>query len=132
MNIELKVNEVINLDEVILLYQNAGLKRLILDSARIEKMYANSNLIVSAWVNDELVGVARSITDFSYCCYLSDLAVQKECHRSGIGKMLIDKTREEIGEQCMLLLLSTAEAMEYYPKVGFDKVENGFIIKRKQ
>jgi len=132
MNIELKVNEVINLDEVILLYQNAGLKSLILDSARIEKMYANSNLIVSAWVNDELVGVARSITDFSYCCYLSDLAVQKECHRSGIGKMLIDKTREEIGEQCMLLLLSTAEAMEYYPKVGFDKVENGFIIKRKQ
>jgi GNAT superfamily N-acetyltransferase len=132
MNIELKVNEVLNLDEVILLYQNAGLKRLILDSARIEKMYANSNLIVSAWVNDELVGVARSITDFSYCCYLSDLAVQKECHRSGIGKMLIDKTREEIGEQCMLLLLSTAEAMEYYPKVGFDKVENGFIIKRKQ
>jgi N-acetylglutamate synthase-like GNAT family acetyltransferase len=132
MNIELKVNEVLNLDEVILLYQNAGLKRPILNSARIEKMYANSNLIVSAWVNDELVGVARSITDFSYCCYLSDLAVQKECHRSGIGKMLIDKTREEIGEQCMLLLLSTAEAMEYYPKVGFDKVENGFIIKRKQ
>jgi len=75
--------------------------------------------------------MARSVTDFSFCCYLSDLAVRKEYQKLGIGKELIRITKEKIGESVMLLLLSTPLAMGFYPKVGFEKVENGFIIKRK-
>jgi predicted N-acetyltransferase YhbS len=94
-------------------------------------MLDNSNLIITAWDGVELIGIARSITDYNYCCYLSDLAVKKEYQKTGIGKTLIELTQDAIGDQTMLLLLSAAPAMEYYPKIGFDKVENGFIIKRK-
>jgi predicted N-acetyltransferase YhbS len=117
-------------EQIIDLYRSSGLIRPIDDAPRIAKMYANSNLVVTAWDGETLVGVSRALTDFCFCCYLSDLAVREEYKRQGIGKQLITLTREQIGEQSMLLLLSAPRAMEYYPKVGFEKVANGFIINR--
>ncbi len=112
------------------LYKSAGLNRPVEDADRIARMYANSNLVITAWNGEILVGVARSLTDFCYCCYLSDLAVRKEYQKFGIGKRLIWETREKIGDQTMLLLLSAPTAMEYYPAVGFQVVKNAFIINR--
>jgi len=77
-----------------------------------------------------LVGISRSLTDFSYCCYLSDLAVREGYKCKGIGRRMIEITKDVVGGQTMLLLLAAPSAMEYYPKVGLEKVENGFIIKR--
>ncbi|GIM50880.1 GNAT family N-acetyltransferase [Capnocytophaga stomatis] len=120
--------------QIIEIYQSSGIKRPIDDIGRIEKMYANSNIIITAWENKKLVGVARALTDFSYCCYLSDLAVRQEYQSEGIGKQLIEEIKKAIGttEEISLLLLSAPNAMEYYPKVGFEAIENGFIIKRKK
>ena len=115
---------------IIELYKSAGLNRPVDDKERISNMYVESNLVITAWDNELLIGVSRSLTDFCYCCYLSDLAVRKEYQSQGIGRQLIELTREKIGPQTMLLLLSAPAAMEYYPKTGFEKVENGFIIKR--
>jgi predicted N-acetyltransferase YhbS len=95
-------------------------------------MYANSNLVITAWDGDQLVGVSRSLTDFCYCCYLSDLAVRKEYQKQGIGKELIHLTQEKIGQQTTLILFAAPSAMEYYPRVGFKKAENAFAIKRKK
>jgi len=119
-------------EQVIDLYESAGLNRPTKDMARIQKMYDNSNLFVTAWDSDLLVGVARSLTDFCYCCYLSDLAIREEYKKAGIGKKLVKLTREAIGEESMLLLLSAPTAMEYYPKIGMDEVKNGFIIPRNK
>lgn len=120
--------------QIIEVYQSSGIRRPIDNVARIEKMYANSNIIITAWENKKLVGVARALTDFSYCCYLSDLAVRQEYQSEGIGKQLIEEVKKAIGttEEISLLLLSAPNAMEYYPKVGFEAIENGFIIKRKK
>ena len=119
-------------EQVIELYKNAGLPRPVEDAARIEKMYQHSNLVVTAWQGEELVGVSRCITDWAWSCYLADLAVKTACHASGIGKELIRLTKEKLGKECMLLLLSVPGAMEYYPKVGFTKLDNSFIINREQ
>jgi len=116
--------------EIIDVYGGSGIIRPIGDIERIRKMYSNSNLVLTAWDNDKLVGVARSLTDFCYCCYLSDLAVRKEYQKKGIGKKLIHLTKEKIGEQATLILLSTPTAMDYYPKAGMQVIGNGFIIKR--
>lgn len=131
MKIQYKINAKVKSGPVIELFKNSGIKRPVDDPDRIQLMIDNSNLIITAWDGIELIGIARSVTDYNYCCYLSDLAVKKEYQKSGIGKTLIELTQNTIGDQTMLLLLSAAPAMEYYPKNGFEKVENGFIIKRK-
>ena len=131
MDIQYRQDIIPATDQIIDLYISAGLNRPVSDPERIATMYAHSNLVVTAWHQQELVGISRALTDFSYCCYLSDLAVSKEYQANGIGTKMIELIRQTIGEQSTLLLLSAAGAMEYYPKVGFTKIENGFIIKRK-
>lgn len=130
MNISYKVDVIPSTEQIIELYNDAQLSRPTTDSLRIGKMYEQSNLVITAWNGDELVGVARSLTDFCFACYLSDLAVKKNFQKLGIGKELVFLTKREIGDQSMLLLLSVPTAMEYYPKIGMHKVENGFIIHR--
>ncbi len=120
------------IETIIEVYDNSGINRPTTDKARIEKMYQHANLVITAWDAETLVGIARSLTDFCYCCYLSDLAVKKAYQKKGIGKKLIRLTKEEIGENAMLLLLSAASAMDYYPKVGLETVKNGFIINREK
>lgn len=131
-NIEFKIGIHPNTSEIIKLYNSSGITRPTNDSDRISKMYKNSNLIITAWLNNELVGIARSLTDFCYACYLSDLAVNSEYQKEGIGKHLINLTTKEIGPQTTLILLSAPLAMEYYPKIGFDTIKNGFIIPRTE
>lgn len=90
------------------------------------------NILFTAWLGDRMIGITRALTDWSFCCYLSDLAVDKDVQKSGIGRELIARVREEIGEGVALILLAAPSAMEYYPKVGFEKIENGFMIKVKK
>ena len=117
-------------DQIIELYDNAGLPRPTYDRERIQKMYENSNLIVTAWEGDLLVGVSRSITDWVWSTYLADLAVRDSYQKFGIGRTLINLTKEKVGDQSMILLLSVPTALEYYPKVGFEKQESSFIMNR--
>ena len=130
MDITYKVSTVPTAEQVIELYDNAGLPRPTKDPERIKKMYENSDLIVTAWDKELLVGVSRSITDWNWSCYLADLAVRQDYQKFGIGKKLVELTKVELGEQSMVLLLSVPAAMEYYPKIGFAKLDNCFIINR--
>jgi N-acetylglutamate synthase-like GNAT family acetyltransferase len=131
MQIEYSFEKIPSPDEVIELYDNCGLPRPTNDRERMKRMFENSNLIVTAWHNDQLVGVSRCITDWVWSCYLADLAVRSNYKKSGIGKELIKLTKQKVGEQSMVLLLSVPTAMEYYPKVGFTRLENAFIINRE-
>jgi GNAT superfamily N-acetyltransferase len=119
-------------EAVITLYRDSGLIRPVDDPERITSMYRNSNLIISAWADDRLIGVARSITDHVYCCYLSDLAVLKAWQGKGIGKELMARTRAAAGDGCMLLLLSAPGAMTYYPAIGMEALSNAFAFQRKR
>lgn len=132
MNIAYSFDKRPTVDQIIELYDNAGLPRPTHDRERIQKMFDNSNLIVTAWDNDLLVGVSRSITDWVWACYLSDLAVRDNYKKIGVGRQLINLTKEKVGDQSMVLLLSVATAMDYYPKVGFKKQESSFIIDRAE
>ena len=132
MNITYSLDKIPTTDQIIELYDNSGLPRPTKDKERIQKMFDHSNLIVTAWDGEVLVGVSRSLTDWVWCCYLSDLAVRHEYKKEGIGRKLIQLTKEKVGEQSMVLLLSVPTAMEYYPKVGFVKQESSFIMNRAE
>jgi ribosomal protein S18 acetylase RimI-like enzyme len=117
--------------DIIRVFETSGIVRPMQDQTRISQMFTNSNLVFSAWDGEKLVGVCRCLTDFNYACYLSDLAVDKRYQSSGIGKELVRKVRDIIGERVALILLSAPTAMDYYPKIGFEPINNGFIIKRR-
>lgn len=111
------------------LYQAAGLWRPIHDLDRLESMYRHSNLVLCAWVGERLIGVSRALTGFSYCYYLSDLAVHPDGQGQGIGRALIGQTRPAAGPGSMLLLAAPG-ALTYYPRQGFDRVCNAFQLPR--
>ena len=102
-------------------------RRPIDNPDRISKMLKNSNLIVTARDNGLLVGVARALTDFTFCTYLSDLAVSEQYQGLGIGKELIKRTKLEAPE-ALLILLAAPKAINYYPKIGMPRHENCFIL----
>lgn len=132
MQLTYQVNEPVNAEEVVNVFRSSGIKRPIDDIQRIENMLQMSNLIVTVRDHtNQLVGIARSLTDFCYCCYVSDLAVSSEYQKAGIGKALLEHTQKEIGDQCSLVLLSAPSAMEYYPKIGFQHAHHAFFIPRK-
>jgi GNAT superfamily N-acetyltransferase len=112
-------------------FDSSGLRRPTGDPARIARMLANASLTLSAWDGDELVGIARSLTDFAWCCYLSDLAVARTHQGRGIGTELLRLTREAVGTGCSLVLVSAPEAVEWYPKVGLERLDRGFIAWRQ-
>lgn len=109
-----------------------GERRPVTDAARIQKMLDHGNVLVTAWAGDLLVGVSRALTDYSFCCYLSDLAVDQNFQHKGIGKKLIDLTHEASGDQAMLILLAAPAARQYYPKVNMEQFEHCFIRNRKR
>jgi GNAT superfamily N-acetyltransferase len=130
MDIIYKVEEILDPDEFvdILNRSTLGERRPVEDKDRIKQMCENANLIITARVEGKLIGVARSLTDFAYCTYLSDLAVDREYQKQGIGKRLIKETKM-VSPQATLILLSAPAAIEYYPKIGMKRHEHCFILK---
>ncbi|MDC4227320.1 MAG: GNAT family N-acetyltransferase [Candidatus Manganitrophus sp.] len=114
------------------LFRRSGIRRPVDDLDRIGRMIHHANLILCAWDGEKLVAIARALTDFSYCCYLSDLAVDRAYQKQGIGKGLVDRVKEIVGDEVMILLLSAPEAESYYPHLGFEKAENAWRIPRKR
>ncbi len=104
-------------------------RRPVEDAARIAKMLSGADLVVTARDEDgTLVGVARAITDFAYCTYLSDLAVDVAFQGRGIGRELIRLVHEKAGLDTRLILLSAPAAQSYYPHIGMEKHDSCWMI----
>jgi ribosomal protein S18 acetylase RimI-like enzyme len=132
MNIQYRFDIMPQPAQIIALYDTAGLPRPTDDADRIKRIFDGSNLVLTAWEGDVLVGVCRCITDWAWSCYLADLAVHPEYKNAGIGKSMVQATKEKLGDEVMILLLSVPTAMEYYPRIGFIKEDRAFSILRKK
>lgn len=121
MAIRYSLSEKIDVGQFIDILRRSTLseRRPVDNTDKMQKMVDNGNIIATAWDDAKLVGIARSITDFAFCCYLSDLAVDAEYQRQGIGKQLIEITRKQIDDDIPLFLFAAPKAETYYPKVGF-------------
>jgi len=103
-------------------------RRPVDDPRCIRAMLQHSNLLCTAWDHLKLVGVARSVTDFEFCCYLSDLAVDESYQKQGIGRELIRITRSKLGPGAKLILLAAPKAESYYPRIGFEAHRSAWIL----
>jgi len=105
-------------------------RRPVDDVERLDRMLRQADVIVTAREGKKLVGISRAITDFAYCCYLSDLAVDVAYQHKGIGKRLIEETRTNAGECTTLVLVSAPAAESYYPKIGMQHRPSCWEIRR--
>ncbi len=134
MNIEYKINAPISTDQFIELLREStlGERRPIEDRECMEGMVKNSNLMVTAWDGEKLIGISRSMTDFHYACYLSDLAVLKKYQKGGIGKELQVITQKQLGPKCKLILIAAPAANSYYDKIGFTNNQRCWVLERDE
>jgi predicted N-acetyltransferase YhbS len=128
--IEYKIGNHLDLDDAIELYRAStlGERRPVGDRERMRKMLLHANLVVTAWDGELLVGLSRSLTDFAFCTYLSDLAVRLSHQRQGIGKELVRRTREAAGPDAKIILLSAPKAVDYYPHIGFTQHPSAWVL----
>jgi predicted N-acetyltransferase YhbS len=123
----------LDFEAVIELYRAStlGERRPVDDRERMRAMLRNANLVFTAWDGGLLVGIARSVTDFAYCTYLSDLAVRASHQRLGIGRELVRRTRDA-GGQAQIILLAAPRAVEYYPRIGFQHHPQAWVLGAEQ
>ena len=133
-NIEYRVEPNLGADEFIdvLIRSTLADRRPVDDRATISGMLANADIIATARSGDQLVGVSRAITDFSYCTYLSDLAIDQRFQGQGIGKELIRRTHKAAGENTTLILLAAPQAITYYPHIGMTRHDSCWIKGKRQ
>jgi len=126
------INPNISEDEFIEILNNSTLaqRRPVYDLEVINGMIKNADIIVTATRDNKIVGIARAVTDFSYCCYLSDLAVDTKYQKRGIGKKLISKVQEQLNSTCKIILLSAPSATEYYPSIGFTQHNSAWTLSK--
>ena len=134
MKIEYKVNAPVSADQFIELLRDSTLagRRPVDDRECMAGMVSNSNLMVTAWDGGKLVGIARSMTDFHYACYLSDLAVHEKYQKRGIGRKLQALTQERLGARCKLILVAAPDANSYYEHIGYTNNPRCWILERDQ
>ena len=117
----------------VLVASTLGERRPVDEPERLERMLREADLIVTARDGERLVGVSRALTDFAYCCYLSDLAVDKAYQRQGIGRRLVAETHRLAGVADTTLILTAAPAAEgYYPKIGMQAVTSAWMVRRRR
>lgn len=133
-DITYRYGNALDLDQVIELYHASTLgdRRPVDNRETMADMLLHANLVVTAWDGELLIGIARTLTDFSYVGYLADLAVRVTYQRQGIGIELMQKTRDKMGARSMLVLLAAPNAAEYYPKVGFTRHERAWILRAEE
>jgi predicted N-acetyltransferase YhbS len=132
VSVEYRTGAELDLDEVIELYHASTLaaRRPAGDRGRMGEMLAHSNLVVSAHDGRLLVGIARSITDWAYATYLSDLAVHSDYQGRGIGRELVVRTHDA-APRSRLILLSAPAAVDYYPRIGMERHPAAFSLPPK-
>ncbi len=111
----------------VLVRSTLGERRPLDSEETLDAMLTNAALLATAWDGEVLVGLARSVTDFAYCCYISDLAVDEEHQRQGIGRQLIEATVQRLGPQCKIILLAAPKADSYYGGVGFQRHSRAWV-----
>ena len=128
--IEYKKNVPVELEQFIDLYRASTLaeRRPAGNREIMRQMMENADLTITAWTEESLIGISRTLTDFGYVAYLADLAVAKSHQCRGIGKRLIQETRAGLGSNCMLVLLSAPAANEFYPHIGFSHNPRAWVL----
>ncbi|RKN73006.1 GNAT family N-acetyltransferase [Paenibacillus ginsengarvi] len=132
-SITYKTNEPVTAEALSELFEASGIRRPTGDYERLQRMIDNADELFTAWDGERLVGAIRAVTDYSYCCYISDLAVDQNYQGQHIGKQLVGMLIDKLGdEEVQFVLTSAPKAVGFYEQIGFEKADKAFVWKRKR
>lgn len=131
-SIEYRSDASLTVEQAIDLYRRStlGERRPVHRTDIFAGMLGNADITITAWDGEKLVGIARTLTDYTYVAYLADLAVDVAYQRQGIGKRLVEETKHKLGPECMVVLLAAPKANDYYAKLGFEHNPRAWMLKR--
>jgi ribosomal protein S18 acetylase RimI-like enzyme len=118
MDIKYITNPKLTAEQVLEIYEKSGLPRPK-EKQRVQSMIENANVIISAWHGDKLVGFLRAMTDFTFDCYLNDLAVHKDYQKHRIGTELVNRLIDLLGDNVLIFLISNPDARGFYSNLNF-------------
>ena len=123
----------VDVHEFIDLLNRSGLaeRRPVDDLLCMEEMVKFGNLMVTARVGSLMVGIARSLTDFHYACYLSELAVDRHYQTFGIGTELQKFTQQQLNKHCRIIVIAAPDADGYYGRLGYVRNERCWVMGRQ-
>ncbi|HCH7937134.1 MULTISPECIES: GNAT family N-acetyltransferase [Providencia] len=121
-NLTYKVNSAISVDDFRSLIKQSPLNSIVPtdDTKQLRSMIENANLLISVWLDQRFIAYIRAITDFSFCCYISEMIIHNDYQNNGIGTQLIQMIATELPTKCSIIFLSTEETQDYYLKQGFN------------
>lgn len=126
--IKYKTNKKITPEQMRNVIINGKLERRVDDDSRLQMMIDNAGFLCTAWDGEELIGIARGLTDQADSAYLADLCVDADYQKQGIGRQLLARVEEVVGNDIHLALLSAEEAVDFYPKVGFNFWSSSYMM----
>lgn len=133
MTITYHEEDTITPEELAEVFLLSGIRRPVEDLERLGRMLAHADELLTARADGKLVGVLRAVTDYAYCCYISDLAVRKDYHGQRIGESLMKKLQEKLGnEEVQYILTSAPTAVGFYERIGMERLDKAFVIRRKR
>lgn len=102
---------------------------------RIEKLVKNASISLTARNEDGLlVGVLFGITDFSYWLFITDLGVDRDYVKQGIGKTLMQTALQKAGGKDDIIMYTCANenAVGFYEKFGMEKADDIMMFNQIQ
>ncbi|MBP1047259.1 GNAT family N-acetyltransferase [Enterococcus sp. BWM-S5] len=125
--IEYKINEPVSVGQFETIIRKTGLTRRLDDKERLEKMMTHADFLITAWEDNQIVGFARGLSDYSSVVYVADLGVDTKHWKKGIGRGLMNQIINYVGEDTHIVLLASKLAEEYYSRLGFVKDPRGYV-----
>ena len=96
---------------------------------QIKRMLENSNVIISLWCKDDLVGFGRATTDQVYRAVLWDIVVSKDVQRVGLGKFIVEELlKDKKINSAEKIYLMTTDSKDFYKQLGFKVIINQTLM----
>ena len=118
-------------EQALQLYKDSGIYNKQWTLERMKLTLQNSSILLCSYNESRLVGIARGITDFHWIAHLSHLAVHPDYQGQGIGKELIKKINQRLGNGVALMVHSDPKAKKFYENLGFEIYDDVYRIPRR-
>ena len=126
MTIRYQDNTPISIDSLTKLYQSVGWRNYYNNPAIMNQLLPGSWHYISAWEDDQLVGLIRTISDGCYILYIQDILVHPDYQRRAIGTSLVKQMLERAKDMQQIILTTddTEKTIQFYQSLGFKTMQD--------